>query len=169
VFINLPDGYEHLVGKVKAAFCWAKANGFTHVWKTDDDTYLVPARLLASQLLRFDHIGMWARPAKRVTGDIDCDKGFIHGGASYVVGERALPVLVEAPVNTVSEDRWTTHWIEQAGMKSTNSPRFSYTKRVFGDPAPDFPAPHNDLVAGGELLTLAGGRSELYTAHRQFV
>jgi hypothetical protein len=168
IVLNVPDDYEHLVAKVKAAMVWARANGYTSVFKCDDDCYVSPSRLLRSGLSENSgHVGMHATQTRVVPGDLTLPKGFLHGGAGYFVGRRALDVLCSAPVNGLSEDGWATHHIMQAGLTSTGDCRFKYTRRVFGTPLPPVPTPENLLIAGGELHTLVGGRSEMYCVHRR--
>jgi hypothetical protein len=111
---------------------------------------------------------MRAEQTRLVPGDVRCPKGFLHGGASYLVGPKALDALCKAPVQGFSEDGWSSNTIAAAGLKSVHDSRFAYVKRIYGDPIIYVPAPDNDLIAGGELISLSDGRSELYAVHKKF-
>jgi hypothetical protein len=52
IVLPVQDDYPHHIQKVATMFRWAKANGFTHVWKADDDCYLAVDRLLKKWFAR---------------------------------------------------------------------------------------------------------------------
>jgi len=80
--LNVDDGYAAVPEKCHAGWCWAVAQGYTHVFQADADTYIAIPRLLYSGWEAYDCIG--------------CLVGsplFPGGGCGYGLGPRALAAL----------------------------------------------------------------------------
>src|SRR5258708_33335820 len=78
VVLDVPDDYEHLSEKVQAIFQYALANGYSFVFKVDDDAYVCPERLLKSGFEKHHYTGpslmlgitTFPEPVRSTLGDI---------------------------------------------------------------------------------------------------
>lgn len=108
VFLDCPDDYNSLPLKVKLMFTWALANGYTKTLKLDDDTLLLPDRLLAD-IPPQDYAGyLNATPPKHWCS-----------GFCYWLSERAMRIVTAAaiPENEWAEDRWVGGVLHDHGIK----------------------------------------------------
>jgi Galactosyltransferase len=132
IVLDVPDDYLSLVFKVHEAFKWAKANGYTHVFKVDDDTYVIPKRLLKNKCFDYDYFGSY-----RTADSYQYPHGYMHGGAGYGIGAAALDLVVNATPVGRSEDGWVGSTVFGAGKQGVNDSRIVYKSRVYGEPLPD--------------------------------
>lgn len=104
--LDVADDYYSLPHKVRAVYSWALQNNYDYVFKTDDDVYIEPTRLLHSRS-NHDYIG---RPS--------CGPSKIPyaSGFSYWVSKHAMKVLVETPIDDWAEDRWVGKSLFSAGI-----------------------------------------------------
>jgi hypothetical protein len=130
VFLDVPDDYKNHVLKIHGAYKWAKSNGYTHAYKTDDDVFLNPERLLNSGLFKYYYFGTYRPPV------VDYEYGYMHGGVGYGVGPTALDLIVKATPDRKSEDGWVANILGSAGIKGVDDPRFVYKRRLYKDPLP---------------------------------
>jgi hypothetical protein len=130
------------------------------VFKCDDDLYLRPERLLSSSMLGREYSGnVHQHPTYGP---------FAQGGAGYVLGNRALNILCDAPVDLKrwqsSEDAWVSGTLHDAGIHCIDDKGLQYKRRIYKDPMPALPAFDNDLIAdeechGTEMLSVRFERS----------
>jgi len=108
VFLDCPDDYHSLPLKVKLMYQWSLANGYTKTLKADDDTLLVPDRLLA------------AVPPQDYAGYLNGTppKPWCSGFA-YWTSEQAMRIVSEAPIpeGEWAEDRWVGGVLFDHGIK----------------------------------------------------
>lgn len=108
VFLDVPDDYHSLPLKVKHMHNWALSQGYTQVLKTDDDTVINPARLLA------------AIPPQEYAGFLNATppKPWCSGFA-YWISERAMRFTAEAPIpeGEWAEDRWVGGVLYDHGIR----------------------------------------------------
>jgi|SRR5271157_2420463 len=116
VFLDCPDDYRSLPLKVKLMFAWALANGYAKAMKLDDDTLVIPDRLL-------DGI-----PPQDYAG-------FLNGtppkpwcsGFCYWLSEEAMRVVASAaiPEGEWAEDRWVGGVLHDHGIHPFYDRRYS--------------------------------------------
>lgn len=101
VWLDVDDSYAGLPAKVRAVCAWALANGYEALFKTDDDTYIIPELLLkACEVPRFDYVGN----VRCATGGYPAPYA---SGFSYWLSTRAMQVISTAELTAdASEDRW---------------------------------------------------------------
>ena len=131
VALPVGDDYGELPRKVQAFCQHALAEAeFEYLFKCDDDTYVLGARL--AQLAR--------RGAEFVGTQDTFAQGFASGGAGYLLSRKAVEVVAAAPApGPGGEDVWITRVLQRAGFKLTPSPRLRWDHR-------EFPQADNDLI-----------------------
>jgi hypothetical protein len=92
VYLDCPDTFEALGLRTWGLARWAKENGYTHVFKCDDDTYIHIPRLLASGFEKWEYFG------SRCHGHC---MSYAQGGAGYWLSGRALDIVANA-----KQDYW---------------------------------------------------------------
>jgi hypothetical protein len=108
VFLDVPDDYKSLPTKVRAMQQWAVANGYQKVCKLDDDTLVMPERMLAS-IPEQDYAGyLNGTPPKPWCS-----------GFCYWLSEKAMKIVAEAPIppEEWAEDRWVGGVLHGHGIK----------------------------------------------------
>lgn len=98
VFIPVSDEYRHLPLKLCAAYHWAKEQGYSRVYKCDDDTFVWVDRLardfLSPEWENEPYYGF------------KHEHGYVTGGAGYVLNKRAFNLMSNAQPHQIS------HWAE---------------------------------------------------------
>jgi hypothetical protein len=138
VFVDAPDTYLGLPEKIQAVIRWARVRGYTHLFKCDDDAYLVPERLLTSGFESHSYIG-------------DMTRGYAHGGAGYWLDISAMTEILLSCPEGKSEDGWVAGVLKRAGIIGHHDPRYQYTQRVYRDPLPESPSLANDIILAAEF------------------
>ncbi len=114
VFLNAPDDYAKLPHKVKAIYLWALENGYTNVFKCDDDTFVYVDRLLASGFEHYDYLGYcWPSHGN-----------YISGGPGYWLSRRAMKIVTKNEVNDWAEDKWVGRVLAQDGIRPARDARY---------------------------------------------
>lgn len=131
--IPCPDSYEALPQKT-AAFCrWAcRHREFDFLFKCDDDTYLIPQRLLAMDLSTTDYLGAELRRGIK----------YASGGGGYFLSHRAARVVAtQMNEATGFEDLLVAQYLNRHGMFLEADQRF-----VAMGIDNHFPRPENDQI-----------------------
>lgn len=121
VVLNAPDDYDYLPAKVGAFFRYALEHfKFDWLFKCDDDTYLMPERLL-SLLGTHDVVG----------NDFLAARGSASGGAGYLLSRKAVEALVadDSLAATGPEDVIFTGALVQRGWSWAATPRLCFDAR----------------------------------------
>lgn len=113
--LNCPDDYLGLPWKTYRILEWALANGYSHIFKCDTDTYVRPRRMLKSNYHRHDYVGNFvgrkdngrflARRGNTVGPTIvgvprvvyECLYSWASGGAGYWLSAKAAKYIMENP------------------------------------------------------------------------
>jgi hypothetical protein len=129
--LSVPDDYASLPLKTKALCQYAVDNGYDHLVKIDDDTYIcVPF----FQLIPFDYAGIRI-PANNGGSNIlripPCQYGkYPHDYASggiYWLSRKAATIIAETPHNgDWAEDRFVGDTLARRGIKLTVIPQYIY-------------------------------------------
>jgi hypothetical protein len=114
VSVPAPDDYAGLPAKVFRMIEWAIVADFDFVFKTDDDTYVRPERLLASGFdrQRHDYVG-WTR-----------DRSYAQGGAGYWLSRRALWEIFLRGMERHNEDQAVGEALVAAGIPPVHDERY---------------------------------------------
>lgn len=112
VVLPVGDGYKDLPAKTQAMFGWALDNGYTHIFKCDDDVYLRPERLLASGYQNHDYVG-------RLRGASGGYPAPYASGFGYWLSAKAAALVVAAPLDATeaAEDRFVGNVLCAAGVQ----------------------------------------------------
>jgi hypothetical protein len=122
--IELPvdDAYACLVRKVYAMLTWALANGYTHVFKIDADTWVNVEKLKTAGFEQHDWVGLM--------GDKGLSGGIGHctsGGVGIWLSEKAIRLYLDKyPQMPCGKFHYYDDWaisltLGYAGMKPVNS------------------------------------------------
>jgi hypothetical protein len=111
VVVDVDDSYNGLPAKTREMCRYALANGYTHLFKTDDDVYVQLDRLLLASLQNYgDYTG-------RKRGASGNWPAAYASGFSYWLTRRAMKIIADAPLtNDPAEDRWVGNTLLQAGV-----------------------------------------------------
>jgi hypothetical protein len=119
ILLNAPDNYEALPYKTQAMIKWALANGYDKVFKTDDDTFLYPDRLMANI------------PEQHYTGFLNNmpPKPWCSG-FGYWLSKKAMEIVSSAtiPQDEWAEDRWVGGVLHDHGIFPYYDIRYAYYK-----------------------------------------
>lgn len=146
IFLGVGDGYEGLPSKTQAICKWALENGYEGLWKSDDDVYIQPDRLLASINERTAYAG-------RLRGASGIFPAPYCSGFLYWLNRAAMQVVTDAKLNgDEAEDRWVGNILRQAGFLAQHDQRMvcinSKRNSVFGW---EGPRQGNEIIAACEF------------------
>lgn len=132
--LDVGDDYKSLRLKTQLMFRWAVEHGYDYIFKTDDDVYVIPERLIRD-FKSWDYSGR-VRPASN-----ENDAPRIYGasetafcsGFGYWVSNKAAQIVSEAPDNSDwAEDRFAGNAILRAGLKPHHDPNFNLWPPLMG-------------------------------------
>lgn len=112
VNLEVKDDYPSLPLKVQAMFRWAFRQGYDYVFKTDDDTFVHPDRLLAAFNPNLDYEGFVISG-----GPVD-----YCAGCGYWLSRSALGRIAYAEWNgDTAEDRWVGTVLSHNRIRPVNN------------------------------------------------
>jgi hypothetical protein len=118
VILNCGDAYLDLPHKLRAVCQWARAQGYDYIYKSDDDAYVVPGRLLASGFEKHDYCGRLRGPSGNFSAPY-CS------GFGYWLSARAASILADArPNGDTAEDRYVANTLLASGVQPQHDPRY---------------------------------------------
>lgn len=113
VWLDCPDSYEERKQKVRMMIYWALEAGYQYLWKTDDDIYLRPERLLA--IPNHDYCG----------AVLNLERSFSESSSYFAIFDQlraSIPVQAchgwlyglskKAMETLLLPDRWANEWHE---------------------------------------------------------
>lgn len=158
ILLDVPDEYTSLPAKSRAIYRCALEHGYDFVFKCDDDTYLQPGRLLASNFMEHDYSGRLRGPS----GDFPAPYA---SGFAYWTSARAFRILAEADLGThTAEDRWVGNVLSENGIHCHLDDRYVVTSSRRN--TPNFiegPRQGNQIIAACEY-----GPSAMRQVHQQW-
>lgn len=116
VFLDAPDTYYELPAKVRAMFKYALDAGYDYCLKMDDDIYFRPANFLK-----------FFQPVDYCGYELEAAIGKYASGAAYVVGRKAMQLVVDTPWDDTfnrAEDQWTGEVLKRNGISLIHDHRF---------------------------------------------
>lgn len=118
VILDVKDDYVSLPAKVQAMHRWALAHNYDFVFKCDDDVYVQPERLMASNFAMSDYCG-------RLRGASGGYPAPYASGFGYWLSRRAMAITSEAELTKDgAEDRWVGNTLMNAGILCTADYRY---------------------------------------------
>ena len=145
--IPCADDYDSLPQKT-AVFCqWALKNReFNHLFKCDDDTYIVPRRLIKYDLTGIQYLGYeWETGESKIgsTGE-RVTFSYASGGAGYFLDKEAAKVIADAMEETSGiEDMLVGEYLHRAGIQLLAEPNL-----VAYSSSSHRPNPSNNHITG---------------------
>lgn len=172
VWLDCSDAYEDRKEKVLAMFRWALDHGYDYLWKTDDDCYVRPERLLA--IPRHDYCGLvilWGNELPgpsyfQMFASMTCRPAHICHGVLYGLSRSSMEKLLTADTlphignGNGYEDVWVGLRLKQFGVlpvtlgvtdERPSLIRCTHIKGVANNwPNQEAPSPRNEVVASYE-------------------
>lgn len=130
------DSYVALPQRTRCFCQWAlEQPGWSHVFKADNDSLVIPERLAALDPTGIDYLGAEWKPGV----------GYGSGGAGYIMSRRAVEIVADRMDDkTGSEDLLAGRHLRRAGIKFTIDDRFDPWGRCP-------PTPENDKITTHKL------------------
>lgn len=122
IIVDVDDSYTGLPAKTREMCRYALKNGYTHLFKTDDDVYVQLGRLVAANSRDLgDYVG-------RKRGPSGVWPAPYASGFSYWLSQRAMNLIAEAKLtDDPAEDRWVGNTLLSAGMGCVGDYRYVVT------------------------------------------
>lgn len=119
IVLDVDDSYRGLPAKTKAIARWALAHGYSYLCKCDDDVYVQPDRLLASEFAKLgNYVG-------RKRGPSGGQSAPYASGFCYWLSNFAMKALIDAPLtDDPAEDRWVGNSLLAAGIECAADYRY---------------------------------------------
>lgn len=146
VVLPVADDYHSLPAKTQAMFRWALEHEYTHVFKSDDDSYIQVERLLASGYEKADYMG-------RVRGPSGPYPAVYCSGFAYWLSAKAAKIIAETTLNgDTAEDRVVGNALLDAGIHPVHDARYAVvTSNRNMRSAREGPRQGNDIIAACEF------------------
>ena len=77
--------------------------------------------------------------------------GYMHGGAGYWLGTRAMEIITNAKQDCISEDGWVANKLADKGIEGQHDPRYTYTRLTDRTAKFETPTKQNSLIAVAEF------------------
>lgn len=110
VFLDCGDSYTSNPAKMKAICAWALERGYDYILRCDDDTYIYPDRLFATNWSEFDYVGAGANPTA------------FHPGGCMFLSRRAMELIVKGRPTTYADDVWIGQLMRDNGIPLVYEP-----------------------------------------------
>jgi hypothetical protein len=122
--LGVPDDRIYHPFKTRALCKWALDHGYKKLLKLDDDTYI---NVLKLSVPYAEYAG-WIHPPNPggmyhegiFSAPTNCNEFPYVAGPAYWLGERAMKIIANAPINQKTdwaEDRWVGHLLGRSGIK----------------------------------------------------
>ena len=103
VFVDTGDTYFDNTHKFQAICRYALAHDYDYLLRTDDDIFIYPDRILATEWSDYDYSGAW-------NGSVV----FFHPGGALFLSRRAMQFVDKAIVNHWADDSWLGRVMQDA-------------------------------------------------------
>lgn len=128
IVLDCGDGYSDLTTKARAIYTWAYERNYDYVFDIDDDSYLIPERLLASDFYNYEYVG-------RTDANALNKSGYASGGPGVWIGRKSLDILVAAPpTDDTVDDRWLGNVLREHGILCHPDRRYCLSREWLRDP-----------------------------------
>ncbi len=137
VYLSCPDDYARLCQKSKAVMRWASSAAYDFAFKCDDDTFLLPERLLASGFEQHDYSGF-----TESGWDLTHPYCFARGGSGYWLRKPAVEIIAAHMIEKRHcEDVAVGETLARYGISPVHDERYRheekqiYREAQLGDPS----------------------------------
>jgi hypothetical protein len=113
VFLNADDSQAGRSQKLIEVYKWALANGYTHVFRCDPDTFVRPALLMKCGFEQHDYVG-------------GLNSFFASGGSGFWLSERAMQIVTATPSDNPADDVEVALRLKPYGIELHEDSRFRY-------------------------------------------
>jgi hypothetical protein len=111
IYLDCADQYTANPQKMQAMCKWVLANtSASHLLRCDDDTFIYPERLLATNWAQFDYVGAGTDPHT------------FHPGGCMFLSRRAMGFIVQGSPTGYADDLWIGQLLRDKGIKLANEP-----------------------------------------------
>jgi hypothetical protein len=110
IFLDCGDSYTSNPDKMIAICRWALERGYEYILRCDDDTFIYPNRLLATNWNKFDYVGAGK------------DATTFHPGGCMFLSRHAMELIVKGHPTTYADDVWIGQLMRESGIPLTNEP-----------------------------------------------
>jgi hypothetical protein len=93
IYLDCGDNYTENPAKMKAICRWALDHGYDYILRTDDDTFIYPSRIFATNWAEYDYSG-------------SCATNDFHPGGCLFLSRRMMEAVIAAPVTNYADDVW---------------------------------------------------------------
>ena len=93
IYLPCGDNYTQNPAKMKAICRWALDHGYDYILRTDDDTFIYPDRLFATNWDQYNYSG-------------SCATDDFHPGGCLFLSRRMMELVIAAPVTNYADDVW---------------------------------------------------------------
>lgn len=97
VLLDVPDNYLDICAKIHEIIRWAFEQGYDHLFKVDDDTYVRPDRLLASDFKDYDFVGGESFGIDEHSRLFRYQGGVNPSGPGFWLSRKAMQIAVSFP------------------------------------------------------------------------
>lgn len=160
IFLPVRDDYRSMPAKHRAMCEWSDRSGYEHTLRSDDDSYIVLDRLLASGFEAHDYSGRLRSPSGRYPHQF-CS------GIGYWLSRRACQIVAAAPLpQDHVDDRWVGNLLYAAGIRCHADYRYGVSKssRNFVSLS-EGPRAGNEIICSGEYQS----RHEMEKVHQEYL
>jgi hypothetical protein len=117
--IDIRDDYSSLPLKIQAACKYALENDYTHMFRTDNDSYVYVNRLLASGFEDHDYTGYC------LDYPFHLDRfRYATGGAGFILSRKAMEIVAKNSPFHPAEDLWIGALLHQHGIRCHRDTRY---------------------------------------------
>lgn len=102
VYLPCGDNYTENPAKMKAICNYAASFNYDHLLRCDDDTFIYPDRLLATDWAQHDYSGAATHN--------------FHPGGCMFLSRRTMPIICDAPITNYADDVWIGGVLKSAGI-----------------------------------------------------
>lgn len=135
VQLDAPDDYYHLITKIYEIVKWAFAHGYDYILKCDDDVYVLPDRLIASNLRKWDFVGGESFGIDENNRLFRYQGGVLAPGGAWWLSRKAMQAVLsfERPEEGADEP-WVASALKQHGIQVHIDARIGcYGNLPYGD------------------------------------
>jgi len=125
VQLDVPDGYQDLCSKIHEMIRWAYEQGYDYLFQVDDDTYVLPDRLLASDFKNHDFVGGESFGIDEHRRIFRYEGGVNASGPGFWLSRKAMQIVLgyQRPGHESPDEPWLGWVLRTNGTRVKSTPR----------------------------------------------